>query len=205
MRLPIELCLFAVLVATIPAAIQCQQSPVQKGSMQVGGTAAVTHERDIESDNSYTVLELLPRVGYFVTRGLAVSGNVTVQKFWAKHGGSFAWGFGPGVTYYFATRAHRLYPFVSARTLFIRSRSHSDAQTLTSPVTITIPADSSKSTSNAWLASGGVLYMLGKHVGVTGELFYQRNTESSRYSNDETYRNSVEVYGAQWGIAAFIF
>ena len=206
MRLPIEVCLFAVLVATVPAAIQCQQSPIQKGSIQIGGTASFTHDHDIGNDFGWTSLKLAPRVGYFIARGLALSGNFRFQRIWyddqetIKDQRALTWGIGPGLTYYVPTRFHRLYPFASARTLFLRTHSHS---TLTSANTF--GDGSSESTNNVWLVSAGALYMVGTHVGVTSELFYQHEYFTARYGILPANGNSAEMYGLQWGITAFIY
>src|SRR2546423_8629052 len=76
MRLRLEGCLFALLTTTFANVARAQQSPVQKGSIQVSGTASLTHERDIGNDVGWTSLELSPRVGYFVARGLAINWNL---------------------------------------------------------------------------------------------------------------------------------
>lgn len=205
MRLPIGACLFAVLVATAPGLVQSQQSPIQKGSIQVGGTASFTHERDIGNDFGWTSLELSPRIGYFIAPRLAVSGNLRFQRIWyddqetIKDQRALTWGIGPGLTYYVPTRFHRLYPFASARTLFLRSRLHSTLTSSGTPI-----RSSARSTNNVWLVSGGALYMVGKHVGITTELFYEHEYFTSQYG-PATSGNSSEMYGLQWGIAAFIF
>lgn len=206
MRLPIGAGLFAVLVSTAPGVVQSQQSPIQKGSIQVAGTASLTHEHDIGNDFGWTSLELAPRVGYFIAHGLAVNGNFRFQRIWyddqetIKDQRALTWGIGPGLTYYVPTRFQRLYPFVSARTLFLRTSLHS-TQTLSNNV---IPLRS-HSTNNVWLISGGALYMLGKHVGITSELFYEHEYFTSQYGPSSATGNSSEMYGVQWGIAAFIF
>jgi len=46
--------------------------------------------------------------------------------------------------------------------------------------------------------------MLGKHVGLTSEAFYQRNNNTIRNGTAESTSDS-NTYGVQWGISAFIF
>ena len=59
-------------------------------------------------------------------------------------------------------------------------------------------------TNRRWVVSGGALLMLARHVGVTGELFYQRASVSSTFSGEEN-EDRAEMYGLRWGIAAFVF
>ena len=206
MRLPIKGCLFGFLIAMSWDAARAQQLPIQKGSIQVAGTASLTHERDIGNDVGWTSLELSPRVGYFVARGLAVNWNLHFRRTWfadeptITNQRSLEWGIGPGLTYYFSTRARHLFPFVSARTLFTRSSIHA---TVTNAGREELT--SGRSTNNVWLVSAGALYMVGTHVGVTSELFYQHEYFTARYGISPGSGNSSEMYGLQWGIAAFIF
>ena len=206
MRLRLEGCLFALLTTTFANVARAQQSPVQKGSIQVSGTASLTHERDIGNDVGWTSLELSPRVGYFVARGLAINWNLHFRRIWFQdeetitNQRALEWGIGPGLTYYFSTRSRHLYPFLSARTLFTRSTSHA---------TVTNAGQqertNGRSTNNVWLVSAGALYMVGTHVGLTSELFYQHEYFTARYGISPGSGNSAEMYGLQWGIAAFIF
>jgi hypothetical protein len=206
MRPHIEILLLALATVATPATSKAQQSPIQQGSIQIAGTADVTHTRDIGNDFGWTSVELLPRVGYFVVRGLSVSGNFRFRRIWfddqegIRDQRAVDLGFGPGLTYYVATRSPRLYPFVSARTLFTRGSSHS---------TVTRPTGDqrvdSRVTNNVWLLSGGALFMVAKHVGISGELFYQHENFTSRYEPSPESGNSSETYGLHWGISAFIF
>ena len=158
MRLPLKGCLFALLATTFANVARAQQSPIQKGSIQVSGTASLTHERDIGNDVGWTSLELSPRVGYFLARGLAVSWNLHFRRIWFDNDQEITnqraleWGVGPGLTYYVSTRSHRFYPFVSGRTLFTRYTSHA---------TITNAGGEqrtdSRTTNNIWLISAGAL------------------------------------------------
>jgi hypothetical protein len=206
MRPQIKVLVMALATVATPATIRAQQSPIQLGSIQVAGTADFTHTRDIGNDNGWTAVELLPRVGYFVVRGLSVSGNLRFRRVWydnqetIKDQRFVEWGFGPGLTYYVATRSPRLFPFVSARTLFTRGSSHA---TLTSQ--LGAQRVDSRVTNNVWLLSGGALFMVARHVGISGELFYQHENFTARYEPSPESGNSSETYGLHWGISAFIF
>jgi hypothetical protein len=206
MRSHIQVLLLTLATFATASISHGQQSPIQKGSIQVAGTADVTHTRDIGNDFGWTSVELLPRVGYFVVRGLAVSANLRFQRVWYDDNETITdqravnWGIGPGVTYYVATRSPRLFPFVSARTLFTRGSSHT---------TVTGPTGErrvdSRVTNNVWLLSGGALFMVAKHVGISGELFYQHENFTARYDPNPANGNSSETYGLHWGIVAFIY
>src|SRR5689334_9473945 len=162
-------------------------SPIRKGTVQVAGTAAFYHDRDIGNDNGWTLFELMPRVGYFVTRGLAVSANLQFRKVWGEDQRSTAWGVGPGLTYYFTTPARRFYPFVSARSLFTRTRSHVDEHTFDNG--ITLPPSTSTGFTDSWLLSAGGLFMISRQVGISTELFYQHD----KFGFDKSW-NSSEMY-----------
>lgn len=47
--------------------------------------------------------------------------------------------------------------------------------------------------------------MVVKHVGITGEAFYQRTRTTVQPDTPDEAANSAELYGLQWGLAAFIF
>ena len=47
--------------------------------------------------------------------------------------------------------------------------------------------------------------MLGQHVGISGELFYQHQHFTSKSGIGPVLGNNSETYGLQWGVAPFIF
>ena len=176
-------------VAFLPLrSVAAQYSPVHAGSIQLAGTAQVTHFRDIGNDFGDTIIELAPRVGYFVVRGLVVSANLSFRHDANETGSGTSWGIGPGMTYYVSGLSRRVYPFVSGRTLFTWSHA-SDANGMI--------VDRRSSTS--WLVSTGALVLLARHVGLTGELFYQHDRFTVEPST-----NTAESYGLQWGFAVFV-
>jgi hypothetical protein len=194
-----ESCLLGLLAGAVAQTLPAQSSPIHRHSIQIGGSARLTHTRDIGNDRSWTILELTPRIGYFIARGLAVSGNLRFERTFESAEHLTGWGIGPGLTYYFDVHSRHLYPFISARTLFTWDKI-SGAQP--------DGTNSWKSTNRVWLVSGGGLFMLGQHVGITGEIFYQHerfSTEAFIFNGVSEQVNSSETYGLQWGVAAFIF
>lgn len=203
MRVNAKVCLMILVFAARAAEAQSAESPIQKGSIAIGGTADISHTQPDGSGSALTIIQAFPRFGYFVVKGLALSANGRYRRVSAedqatvKDQTSTEWGVGPGVSYYVATRLPRLFPFVSARALYNRTSNHSEL----------LPAGTevdSRITTVVWLGSAGALFMLGKHVGLTSEAFYQRNNNTIRNGTAESTSDS-NTYGIQWGISAFIF
>lgn len=196
--------LIAFCLATTTANAQGGQSPIQQGSIQIGGTADISHTEPEGNGPGLTIIEAFPRVGYFVVKGLALSANVRYRRASAedqtnvKDQTSTEWGLGPGVSYYVATPVPRLFPFVSGRLLYNRTSSHSEQ--LPSGAEI-----DSRIRTKVWLVSGGALYMLGEHVGLTSEAFHQWNRNKITSGSGAAAKSNSTTYGIQWGITAFIF
>ncbi len=204
MRLSICAGLSGLLLAPMIQKIQGQESPIQKGSVVVGGTADISHTEPVGGGSGLTIVSAFPRVGYFVVNGLALSLNGRFRRTSAEDQAnvrdqtSTEWGIGPGVSYYVATPFPRLFPFVSARVLYNKTSTHAEL----------VPAGTvieSRITTVVWLGSVGALFMLGKHVGLTSEAFYQRNNNTVRTGASAESDSKSNTYGLQWGITAFIF
>ena len=195
----------------IPNTLSAQDSPVQRGSIQLGGTAAFTRARDIGNDNGWVTLELQPRLGYFVVKGLAVSANLRYRVIWNDDQATVRdqrftdWGIGPGLTYFFATKSPRVFPFISGRTLFVRSFHTADLYSSPGDETPSVPDNETRTRTRNWQGSAGIMYMAVKHVGLTGEIFYQRSKVTVGVDTPNESANEAELYGVQWGIAAFVF
>lgn len=178
-----------IMLALCALPVGAQYSPVHRGSIALAGTAQFTHSRDIGNDADFSTLELAPRVGYFLLPGLALSANLRYRHDGVATGHATSWGVGPGLTYYVSGLSRHVYPFVSGRTLFTWSRFTGNTG---------VSSDVRQSTS--WLVSTGALVLLARHVGLTGELFYQHD----RVTVAPGAFNSFETYGLQWGFAIFV-
>lgn len=202
MRRQLGACLVALISVPAAANAQAKKLPIQQGSIQIGGTADISRTRSSGGGSGLTIAEAFPRIGYFVAKGLAVSANFRVRKVWADdqpgatNQGSTEWGIGPGVAYYVQAGMPRLFPFLSGRALHNRATSHAD---------VGAASIDTRVTTDLWLLSGGALYMLGEHVGLTSEVFYQRNHNKVRNNPTTEITSSSTTYGVQWGISAFIF
>lgn len=208
-----------VLVLAIPAMTARAQSspeprresPIERGSIQIGGTASLTHTRDVGNDFETTNLDVMPRVGYFVARGLAVGLNLRHRRIWfddlatVRDQTFTEWAVGPGLTYFVPTKLRRVYPFVSARSLFGRSVNKADIFESPESDQPSIDGREARTRSRTGQAAVGVMYMVVKHVGITGEVFYQRTRTTVQPGKADETSNSAELYGIQWGLVAFIF
>ena len=206
MRIAAGISLITLLVTPASVAAQAQESPIQKGSIQIGGTADVSHTEPDGGGAALTIVEAFPRFGYFVVKGLALSANGRFRRASSeaqatvKDQSSTELGIGPGVSYYVATPVARLFPFVSARVLYNRTSTHAEL----------VPSGTkieSRINTVVWLGSAGALFMLGKHVGLTTEAFYQRNKNKIRSGGGGAPEVSSDsnTYGIQWGIIAFLY
>ncbi len=180
--------------AAVP--LHAQGSPTQKGSLQLAGTAGWSHTKQTSTNATLNELQVSPRVGYFVVRGLALSGNLLFGRISTEGGALTQWGVGPELAYYPGIHSSTVYPFVSARTLFIWNRNHTSSQS-SSPTL--------KSSNGQWSLSGGALFMVGQHVGITGELYYRHERISSENPGFPDNTSRLNTYGVQWGVAAFVF
>jgi hypothetical protein len=172
-----------------------QESPIQPNSVQLAGSASFTRSNDRDTDGHVTTFQLSPQIGWFVTRGLAVSANLLFSRNSGDPISSTQWGIGPGLSYYFDVGSQSFYPFVSGRTLF----SWGELEAALPP-----PGATLETTNRLWSLSAGALFMLAEHVGVTGELFFQRGRSSSDIGGVENVERA-EIYGLRWGVAAFVF
>ena len=100
MRTAFNAGLLLTLLAATAFRTEAQKSPIQKGSIQIGGTADISHTEPAGGGSALTIAEAFPRAGYFVARGLAVSLNGRFRKTWAddqpnaRNQGSTEWGVG---------------------------------------------------------------------------------------------------------------
>ena len=188
-----------------------RESPVGRGSIQVGGTASLTHARDLGTDFEWTTLDVMPRAGYFVARGLAVNLNLRHRRIWNEDRATVRdetfseWAAGPGLTYFVTTRFPRVFPFVAGRTMFSRAVNTADIYSSPQSPDPAIDDREAKTRSRILQVSAGLMYMIGSHVGITGESFYQRTRVTLAPDTPDESSNSAELFGVQWGFAIFIF
>jgi len=182
--MPFVICL-CILVGTSPYTAHAQTYAVDQGSLLIGGrgsfTSVATDNDGASESDRVNQLFVNPSGQYFITPGLAVGGDVLFS--YASDDGSniTRYGIGPSVTYFFGRDERSYYPFVSGSVGVTRFNSGG--------------LDEGR-TQTRYRSSGGVLVMLSRSVGVTGELFYQH------IDNDQLQTNA---FGLAFGISAFLF
>lgn len=177
---------FLIIAASATGAGECQ-SPRDKGVWIIGGNARITGLKDLANDSHEFGFELSPQVGWFVTKGLALTANAQFGWSTREQSGSWAtWGAGPGLSYYFSGR--RVLPYVSVRTLAAWM-----AFTPSGDLPQGEPID-----DTLWNVTGsvGVALFLARNVAINGEVFYsyQRISETIGTSGDSSSNASI-LYG----------
>src|SRR5690606_33508685 len=81
MRSPFRLALGLALLLLAPSLVQAQSYAIDKGSLMIGGTAGFSSTGGEGTDDRLTQILINPSLQYFVTRGLAFGGEVTLQHF----------------------------------------------------------------------------------------------------------------------------
>lgn len=182
----------AVLLAVIsPARADSQASPLERGVWLIGGTGWIYETHDIDDDSRRFVIDLNPQIGYFVIPQLAVHANLGFAYSSTTGGFSRSIAVGPGLSYYFGGPRSRVLPYLTARTLFVWSRSG--------------PPDDASSVSRfrQWVAGGGVSWLVSRNAGLTAEALYQRSVldQLAREGGD----NNTEIYGLRLGVTVFAY
>jgi len=182
--------LLASTLATV--SVVAQGGATARGSIIVAGSGSVTGNKHSSSDNRRFTVDLNPRIGFFIIDGLALNGNLQYEHQAVESIKSSGWGVGPGLTYYFCKPESRLHPFLTGRSLFRWLHTTWESY----------PAEGWH-TDVTWLAGGGVIVMLVKHVGLSTEAFYQWTEHN--FEPDRDPPTSSETYGIRFGVAAFLF
>ena len=183
-----------ILLLAVAVRSHAQSYPINRCTWLLGGSASFHGARDIGNNSRAFVIDVSPRLGYFVRPHLAINANLQFGRVTYDLGHSYEWGVGPGLTYYFGTPKHRIFPYLAARTLFSWATSQGND-----------PQASPYRTWNAsWLLGAGAVAMIVKNVGVTGELFYQHDHFGVELNRQESTNNGEE-YGLQFGVAIFVF
>jgi hypothetical protein len=174
------------------APCQAQNYATDRGVWLLGGTARITGFRDIGNDTRTFVVDLNPRLGYFLVPGLALTANLQYARLSQDDGVVSRYGVGPGVTFYLLQRRTLLNPFLSGRTLYIHDRIESDG------------VEGLTSKSFTWLVAGGAAVFLARNVALTGEIFYSHGHFSNEFGGS-TQSNNSEEYGTQFGVSVHVF
>ena len=174
------------------AAAAAQSHATDRGAWLLDGNASLVHTTASGSSSWSTGLGISGAVGYFLIPGVAVSANLRFAHSTASGSSVTQYGVGPGIAYYFGRGARKAHPFLAASALYAHQTSSNSG---TSAAT---------SHSLAWVGSGGVVFLLARNVGLTGEAYYtQAHFKSSYLGNSST--STQKQYGTRFGLAIFLY
>jgi hypothetical protein len=178
--------LVALLASSVsPITLAGQQPALDPGSYLVGGEASFSSQSRSEFDEDAIELTLMPYVQYFVSRGLAIGGELELAR--SSYGDLTItqFGIGPAISYYFV-KSSPVQPFARGSIRLARAMSKTDS------------ADSDQNLFGYRFA-GGILVLLSDAVGLDMSLYYDR----------VQYRNHTDIdhttFGLAVGISAFLF
>lgn len=163
------------LLLAAPALLGAQSYAIDRGSLLVGGSAGFTSSGSDGDDSRLSQLLVNPQIQYFVTRGLAFGGEITVHRTSFDDSSGTYYGGGPSMMYFFGGDERPVYPYLSANLQLLRSGDENVF---------------------GYRAAGGAIVMLVDAVGVNGSLYYQAMEDDI---------SSSDTYGLALGIAAFVF
>lgn len=153
-----------------------------KGSAIVGGTASLSRTTREGSDGVSGVL-VAPNVLFLVADKVAFGGLLALSSS-SSGGNSFTqFGIGPAARFFFADPGAKGQPYLEARALY-NSASGSGGGSTASGTTLG--------------ASAGILQMVTKQVGISGELFWDRT------SGDFVSNRATNNFGLRFGFSAFL-
>lgn len=172
----------ALFMFTPVLVLYAQTSAIDRGSLLLDGDASFTsNTAGVNNEDRMTLLAVRPAVQYLILPGFAIGGVVSLAHSSLEGLSSTTFGVGPAATYFFGKGDRSFFPFVSGHVNLDRRISNfSDSRNFFS-----------------YRGSGGVLLMLSRSVGLTGELFYRaQNSRGNSNSNS---------FGLAFGVSAFVF
>lgn len=174
------------------ASAAAQSHATDRGVWLLDGNASLVHNSTSGSSSGSTGLRISGAAGYFLIPGVAVSANLQFAHSTSSGSSSTLYGVGPGLAYYFGRGARKAHPFLAVSALY----GH---QTLSSSSTSTATLH-----SIAWVGSGGLVFLLARNVGVTGEAYYTQSHFTSSYRGTSSASTQKE-YGTRFGLAIFLY
>jgi hypothetical protein len=187
--------IFAAVLAFViaPGLAHAQGYAVDKGSVNVGGTASFTSSKATTADVAQprlTTLGLAPHLLFFLAPGIAVGGEASLGRTSSDGNSTTQYGLGPAIEYYFGHEERNWYPFVGASVRF--SHVSGDGQL--------------GSDFRDLRASAGLLFLLSPSVGVNSELYLSRtHTTFESPATLEELDSNTTAFGLAIGISAFVF
>ena len=182
---------FVALLLPCALAAQTPTNPTDKGSMIVDGFASFG--RSGGDGPSATHVSINPEVLFFVAPGVAVGGSLGLSHT-SNEGSSSdfsSWVVGPALKYFFVRGDEKTLPFVGAMIGFGKTSSSSNFEL----------------TQTRAEATGGLTWMLARHVGLIGEAYFMSFTTKIEDTSAPTPIPSTTSndLGVRFRVSAFVF
>lgn len=173
-------------------------SPIDKGSILVGGGASITHSESESNGNetSVTSMSFSPNLLFFIAQRVAVGGQLSVNAFSQDDRSGSGWLLGPAARLYFGQRHSRILPYLGVGIAIGQNTLDTDE-----PTQVEFESDT-------WAMEGvaGLTFMISRQVGITAEGFLQRLEETNEASNSPAENELTNTtLGLRFGFAAFLF
>ncbi len=190
-------CMAAILL--LAGAVMAAETPVDKGSMILGGTAYFTGQSGDWYENAdgdgVTTIGFVPSVGYFVAPSIMIGGEIQFINLSQGDYKMTTFGIGPTVGYYFnldATRTEAkgaIYPYIKG--FFIYGQQKYDDGT-----------DDYTTDLMAFGAQGGGGFMLANAIGLGASVKFQSDSYKPEGADESISGTTLQV-GV--GITAFLW
>ena len=182
-------------LSLIPVEANAQNSPIDRGSWIVSGSASFDRQQ-VDGRDSWSIY-VSPSVARFVARGLAIGGVGGVGY---SHidglGSSTTLLAGPTISYYAGTPGGRLYPHAGAAYSY-RWQKYRQPQPAG-------PDRTQRDHASVIEAFAGTLYMVARNVGLHGQVYYEYRWYESTIPG---FSSSSEAsrFGVRSGLSVFIY
>ncbi len=190
-------CVTAILL--LAGAVMAAETPVDKGSMVVGGTAYFMTQSGDWYENAdgegVNTIALEPSIGYFVAPSIMVGGRILFESESQGDNKETIFGIGPEVGYYFnldATRTEAkgaIYPYVKAFFVYAQYKDEWTGGDETTDITM-------------FGGQGGGVFMLSNAIGLNASVKFQSESYKEDDADESVSGTSLQV-GA--GITAFLW
>ena len=191
MAIAIRLASVVILISVLVSSSWAAEAAAAAGSLEIGGSIAFERRdgefyEDAEA-NAETRIEIMPRVAYFVARGLSLG----IVFEYAKQGfdagdDETQFGIGPSVAYYLGSGERAILPFAHAAILYQKYTSIGDI------------------TGRSLHLEGGIVAMVGAKLGVKLAVFYKNDSFDVEIIPDDPFEDirKESVSGGRLGFTA---
>lgn len=175
---------------TLTSRAVAQTAPLHAGSWLIGGSAAVTRDRNNQAGGTTTHAAVDPTGLVFINSHLALGGELAFGYDDLGGGHALTYGIGPAARYYPMTSVQWL-PFVALSVFPEWQKITQDG----------VPSD--HASLLAIDGSLGVTRMLATHVGLDGAFFYRHSKVANEFPPAPRHWTQDD-YGLRFGLSVFV-